>query len=525
MDHPKIHPQGYWLSGEEGHCFDPTLAQQLELLLQGKSVCDFGCGPGKYVNWLRKSGIECDGYDGNPNTNALSLDVCQSINLAEPINFQKQYDAIISLEVAEHIPKQYESIFLDNLAIHAREMIVLSWAVPGQLGDGHVNCRMNSYAAHQLGRRGFRLQPAATISLRKHCSLPWFGNSLMVFSRTRAPFSSAEFRAAAHIVFQDLSRLNSDNSSVKGAFVGKLSRTCLQLKGKLGEITNKITNIVRLLRYDAENLLRSRAYPSERLQNPSFFFPVVFTCGRHFGPLRLALKSLSLWAPPIKEINIYVDNVDLFSFDQCEVLRLESRYSLNFHKTLYPMAWAGSRLILNELYAFRKLAAQMRSVDFLVKFDSDVIFLSDAIFQFVANSEAGAIGTSVRTINPEIRDDYMQGGCYFIRGTGLRALVKSRITGTALWLAREWSHIVEDQFISTLIRKCRTKMVYNEFLYYDAALAEPKIDETELEARLRTIPAKVSVLHFEGNKSNMRLAAEKLLPSLASGNNRHTDAT
>jgi hypothetical protein len=50
MDRPKMHPQGYWLSCEEEHYFDPTLAHQLELLLQGKSVCDFGCGAGKYVN-------------------------------------------------------------------------------------------------------------------------------------------------------------------------------------------------------------------------------------------------------------------------------------------------------------------------------------------------------------------------------------------------------------------------------------------------------------------------------------------
>jgi len=68
----------------------------------------------------------------------------------------------------------------------------------------------------------------------------------------------------------------------------------------------------------------------------------------------------------VKEINIYVDKRDPFSDAQRELLRSESRY---------PMSWAGLRVVLNELHAFRKLAEQMRAGDFLLKFDSDVILL------------------------------------------------------------------------------------------------------------------------------------------------------
>jgi len=41
------------------------------------------------------------------------------------------YDWVISLEVAEHIPAESEAVFLDNIVRHAREGVVLSWAVPG----------------------------------------------------------------------------------------------------------------------------------------------------------------------------------------------------------------------------------------------------------------------------------------------------------------------------------------------------------------------------------------------------------
>jgi 2-polyprenyl-3-methyl-5-hydroxy-6-metoxy-1,4-benzoquinol methylase len=50
-----------------------------------------------------------------------------------------QYDWIISLEVAEHIPEIYEAVYLDNIFRHAKEGIILSWAVPGQGGLSHIN--------------------------------------------------------------------------------------------------------------------------------------------------------------------------------------------------------------------------------------------------------------------------------------------------------------------------------------------------------------------------------------------------
>ena len=41
---------------------------------------------------------------------------------------------VMSLEVGEHIPADYEAIFLDNLARHAKEGVLLSWARPNQGG-------------------------------------------------------------------------------------------------------------------------------------------------------------------------------------------------------------------------------------------------------------------------------------------------------------------------------------------------------------------------------------------------------
>ena len=57
------------------------------------------------------------------------------------------HDAVLSLEVGEHIPEDYEDIYLENLDRHADKIIILSWAVPEQGGFGHVNERDNGYIA------------------------------------------------------------------------------------------------------------------------------------------------------------------------------------------------------------------------------------------------------------------------------------------------------------------------------------------------------------------------------------------
>src|SRR5262245_60363854 len=83
-------------------------------------------------------------------------------------------------------------------------------------------------------------------------------------------------------------------------------------------------DIAQLLRYDAQNLFRSRINRCEQTNTPGFFFPVCFACAKHFEILRIALRSLSVSAPSVKEINIYMDKTDPFTAIQCELLRSES---------------------------------------------------------------------------------------------------------------------------------------------------------------------------------------------------------
>lgn len=184
-----IHEHGYWI-GEDvlnEHAFDPTLAKGLIQFFQEEkahSLVDFGCGRGSYIKILQWIGMNCEGYDGNPDSAALSGGIAQIMDVSQPVRLSHTFDWVLSLEVGEHIPKQYESTFIENLVHHAVHGIILSWAIPGQGGYGHVNTRENSYIKARLTKQGFSFDEQSSLQLRQKASLPWFKNTIMVFRRT-----------------------------------------------------------------------------------------------------------------------------------------------------------------------------------------------------------------------------------------------------------------------------------------------------------------------------------------------------
>jgi len=177
-----IDPHGIWLLPHpDGQLWDPKLAIFLAGLFQGKTVIDLGCGLCHYLKAWRQAGVDVDGMDGSPFVADLRLG-CYVMDLAEPILFAKSnYDWAFCLEVGEHIPPEHAGTFLDNVAAAAREGIVLSWAVPGQPGHGHVNCRPNEWVIWQLELRGFALDRRLTRFVREIAYLPYLRQTLVVF--------------------------------------------------------------------------------------------------------------------------------------------------------------------------------------------------------------------------------------------------------------------------------------------------------------------------------------------------------
>jgi len=175
---------GSW-SGEVStqHKHDPRLELALIEFFQKKkikTILDLGAGKGHYTEGFIKNGFFASCYDGNPNTQNLSNGRCGIIDLTKEINFSK-YEWVLSLEVGEHLPKEFEDVLLNNLINNSTHGIVLSWAIPGQGGDGHVNEQTNEYIKNKMRTLGYIDDPLSETELRNSSSLSWFKNTIMVF--------------------------------------------------------------------------------------------------------------------------------------------------------------------------------------------------------------------------------------------------------------------------------------------------------------------------------------------------------
>lgn len=176
----------YLLAGAIGCCFNP------------KYVADLGCGIGHYTKIFKSFGWYCvAGFEGSLEAIDKNEEFCINyLDLSNRISdnhlFKMEYDLIICLEVGEHIPKKREQIFLDNICLKfVCKDLVLSWAIPGQKGRGHVNEQPNEYIISEVEKRNFSFDPKITKFLRKHSTAKWFRNTIMVFHKNEDIITSA----------------------------------------------------------------------------------------------------------------------------------------------------------------------------------------------------------------------------------------------------------------------------------------------------------------------------------------------
>jgi len=176
--------RGNWTLKEETntHRWDKNLTGAIVSMFKEDvdTIADIGCGDGSYTSTLLGAGFMAFGFDGSPLTTELTNGFCKQVDFSYP-QYIGRYDLVLSLEVGEHIPKEYEQAFIDNICRTAIRYVCLSWATPGQGGTGHVNCQWNGYVVDEMKKRGFVYDLDKSKILRKASTLPWFKNTLMVF--------------------------------------------------------------------------------------------------------------------------------------------------------------------------------------------------------------------------------------------------------------------------------------------------------------------------------------------------------
>lgn len=168
-----------------GHKHDESLVQKIiDLYHEPIMMADVGCGDGWYCEELQKTWSKSiiHGYEGcvDMKTNGVYDDIF-IIDLSLKRYIDIHYDFVLCIEVGEHIPKEKEQIFLDNLARFCTKHLIFSWAVPGQGGRGHLNEQPEEYIHEQMINRGFKINEFKTSELRKSATLKWLKRTVTAY--------------------------------------------------------------------------------------------------------------------------------------------------------------------------------------------------------------------------------------------------------------------------------------------------------------------------------------------------------
>lgn len=176
---------GIWNQEEadKGHLFSYRLAQWIANYIikkgghhhQIETIFDFGSGKGAYCRYFEDRGfytvigIEGTKLSDLENSDTRIIDLSQQFIITRAGQVPEKPGYVISIEVGEHIPKEYEEIYINNIVNHAAKnhIIVISWAHEGQAGDGHVNCQPDWYVIKAFERKGCKFEPELTVSVRK----------------------------------------------------------------------------------------------------------------------------------------------------------------------------------------------------------------------------------------------------------------------------------------------------------------------------------------------------------------------
>jgi SAM-dependent methyltransferase len=168
------------------YSLDKSLIKTICETFHPVKIVDMGCGRGDYCKVCLSYGYEVDGLEGSQI--ACQKAVCSNIecvDLSKPAEPRDDYDLVLCLEVGEHIPDKHQNVFIDNLARFSKDILILSWALPGQGGTGHVNCLSNETVIELMKNKGFNFDKHMSEYLRKNSKLSWFKNTLMVFKREK----------------------------------------------------------------------------------------------------------------------------------------------------------------------------------------------------------------------------------------------------------------------------------------------------------------------------------------------------
>jgi SAM-dependent methyltransferase len=132
------------------------------------SLCDLGCGTGAFSATLQdeKEVLGVDFSVGSENVSYLKKENFLLGDLTQPLNLGRKFDVVLSLEVWEHLYRECEQAYLDNIVALDPSTLIISCARPGQWGRHHVNLQSQEEWVPKITSRGYSVSEDLTQKFR-----------------------------------------------------------------------------------------------------------------------------------------------------------------------------------------------------------------------------------------------------------------------------------------------------------------------------------------------------------------------
>jgi SAM-dependent methyltransferase len=149
------------------------LAPRIAKALGVRTVIDLGCATGHWIAALLKAGVDANGIEGSPWAKERLVCPPERVVIADlrrPVAMPKDnVDLVITIEVAEHIEPQDADAFVANIVRSHPKHILMTAAIPGQGGHGHVNEQPASYWIEKMGNHGYQVDEPTKNLIVKFC--------------------------------------------------------------------------------------------------------------------------------------------------------------------------------------------------------------------------------------------------------------------------------------------------------------------------------------------------------------------
>jgi SAM-dependent methyltransferase len=151
-----------------------------------RSVLDVGCGEGHSAAYFKKLGCEVLGVDGSAeamkNSRIPEHHVMHDFE-ESPFIPQKTYDLVWSCEFVEHVDKDKVDNILKTFSF-SDKYLMITFAVPGQLGWHHVNLQPAEYWIKKMLGIGFGINLGLTLTGRRMAGAGHFAQKGLIFTRS-----------------------------------------------------------------------------------------------------------------------------------------------------------------------------------------------------------------------------------------------------------------------------------------------------------------------------------------------------